>query len=289
MTNSFEYPSIKTILPTTYNQTSNKIKFGLRKKIANAQIQALQAYVNQDDVAYQFFSQYKSAPYGLIHVYVNRQFNKQERLEVMLRDLDKLKTLFEHNSSMSFKVKIAQIDDSLSLVLGANPGDMKEGFLAFTLYNENQEILYNFSFSFLEDNALVITSTQGPSLEDAKEVMRKLTKQMHGLRPQQFAIWMMQTLAQQLQIESLFGIAQNQQVKVRVALKKRIQINYDDTWPQYEGVLSKEGYWKLPLVSEQKKIEDVASKKRAMYRRRYAMQEQIAQSLQEKLILNHKQ
>lgn len=283
MNQPFEYPSIKIIWPNAYKHTSKVIKFTVRKTIAKQQVDAFVTYVNQHKLAYQFLSQYKAAPYGLIHLYVNRQFNKQQRLKTMLCDLTQLEILFEQSVTPKFEIEIANIDDTLNLVLGANLVDMKEGLFAFTLYNEKREILYNVSFSFLERDVIVITSTQGPNLINARDVMRDLTKRMHGLRPQQFSLWLIQTLAQQLKINTILGIAQNQQVKVRFASKRNMHVNYNEVWQQYNGSLTKYGYWQLPLVSEQKKIEDIASKRRAMYRRRYAMQEQITQNLIDKL------
>lgn len=282
MNQSFEYPSLKVMAPHTYKRISKKIKFALRKFIAKQQVDEFVTYVNQHKYAHQFLSQYNGAPHGLIHLYVNRQFNKQQRLKTMVSDLNKLDTLFPQHLTSEFEIDIAQIDDSLHLVLSANLLDMMEGFFAFTLYNEKREKLYNATFSFLEPDVIIITSTQGPNLTDAKTIMRDLTKRMHGLRPQQFSIWLIQTLAHILNVKSILGVAQNQQVKVRFALKRHIQIDYDHVWPEYKGTLTKEGYWQLPLKSEQKKIEDIASKRRSMYRRRYAMQEQITQSLKEK-------
>lgn len=279
MNQPFEYPSLKVMAPDTYKRISKKIKFALRKFIAKQQVKEFVAYVNQHEYVHQFLSQHRGAPHGLIHVYVNRRFNKRQRLKTMVSDLNKLDTLFPQHLNTQFETEIAQIDDSLHLVLSANLVDMMEGLFAFTLYNEKREKLYHVTFSFLNSNAIVITSTQGPNFADSKAIMRDLTKRMHGLRPQQFSIWLIQTLAHTLNIKSILGIAQNQQVKVRFALRRHIQIDYDHVWPEYQGQLSTEGYWVLPLKSEQKKIEDIASKKRAMYRRRYAMQEQITQNL----------
>lgn len=288
MNQPFKFPSLKTIAPDSAHRFSKKIKFALRKQLCKKQIQELENYANHNEFARNLLSQYHGAPYSLIHLYVNRKFNKDQRLQAILHDLKTSEKLLKLAFEKTNSIEIMQINEALHLVLEINPVEIGEGFWSFTLYNDKHEILYNFTFAFLPTNSLVITSTQGPNLEGSKEIMRNLTKQMHGLRPQQFVIWMMQTLVEQLKVNSLLGIAQEQHMKARGALKKRLHINYDEIWKEYGGVPNKEGYWDLPLVREQKKIEDVASKKRAMYRRRYAMQEQIAQNLQEALKLDNK-
>lgn len=146
MNQSFEYPSLKITSSGMHKRISKNIKFTLRKFIAQKQVDAFVTYVNQHPLAHQFLSQYEAAPHGLIHLYVNRQFNKQQRLKTMLCDLNHLETLFGQSVTPKFEIEIANIDDTLNLVLGANLSNMKEGLFAFTLHNENEKLYTMFLF-----------------------------------------------------------------------------------------------------------------------------------------------
>jgi len=73
------------------------------------------------------------------------------------------------------------------------------------------------------------------------------------------------------------GIAQDNQVKLRWALKKRVQIDYDELWANAGGTRhEQDGYWHLPARPERRDETEIKSQKRAMYRRRYAMLDEIA-------------
>ncbi len=279
----FQFPTFAQLSPELAKRPIKSLKFTLRKKHCEKQIKELENYANKSPFACQFLSRYHGIPYSLIHLFINKQFNRQQRLNALLHNLQQSEHYFSSQLLDKHQLKICQINESLSLVLESNPLCMDEGFWSFSLYNEKAVLLYNTTFAFLPDNALVITSTQGSNKADAKDIMRQLTKQMHGLRPQQFVIWLIQTLAQKLQIKQLYGIAQNQHIKVRGALKKRITIDYDKTWQEYGGKLNPQGYWQLPLESIQKPLSEVAAKKRAMYRRRYELQTQLIADLNQAL------
>lgn len=122
---------------------------------------------------------------------------------------------------------------------------------------------------------------QGPNTADAKDVVRQMTKTLHGIRPQHFMINALQLLSGSLKTTPLLGIAQDNQVKLRWALKKRVQINYDDLWANAGGTRNaQDGYWHLPALPARKNESEIKSQKRAMYRRRYAMLDEIAAQMQ---------
>ena len=91
----------------------------------------------------------------------------------------------------------------------------------------------------------------------------------------------LQLLSGSLKTTPLLGIEQDNQVKLRWALKKRVQINYDDLWANAGGTRNaQDGYWHLPALPARKNESEIKSQKRAMYRRRYAMLDEIAAQMQ---------
>ena len=51
-------------------------------------------------------------------------------------------------------------------------------------------------------------------------------------------------------------------------------------WEAVGGICDEEGYFHIPLEIPRKDIADIASKKRAEYRRRYALLDEIQQQIQ---------
>jgi uncharacterized protein VirK/YbjX len=56
-------------------------------------------------------------------------------------------------------------------------------------------------------------------------------------------------------------------------------LNYDEVWRDRGGVERDDGFFELPVERQVREIEDVPSKKRQMYRQRYAMMDSIEQRL----------
>ncbi len=67
------------------------------------------------------------------------------------------------------------------------------------------------------------------------------------------------------------------------AIKKRkIHSDYDSFWASVGGVSDARHYYQLPLEIARKDESEIASKKRAEYRRRYALLDSIASQVQQR-------
>ena len=51
-------------------------------------------------------------------------------------------------------------------------------------------------------------------------------------------------------------------------------MNYDQYWQESAAVLGDDGYWHLPAAPQRKEMDEIDSKKRSMYRKRYQMLDQ---------------
>jgi uncharacterized protein VirK/YbjX len=58
--------------------------------------------------------------------------------------------------------------------------------------------------------------------------------------------------------------------------KDKVLLNYDEIWEDRGGVPGDDGFFVLPTAFSQRDISDVPAKKRSMYRRRYAMLDQLS-------------
>ena len=76
----------------------------------------------------------------------------------------------------------------------------------------------------------------------------------------------------------LIGIPHTSQGKYRLSARSKILFNYDEFWQENQGQLNGQ-YWQLPLESARKPLEEIASKKRSMYRKRYEMLDEMSKNI----------
>ena len=176
-------------------------------------------------------------------------------------------------------IVLTQLTEDLRLSLSINHIDPFEGYFSINIRNQNNERVYDASFTFLSPNKLLIASIQGPSSDNAQELVKQATKALHGMRPMFMLVNAFKMLAEKWQCE-LVGIPHKAQGKYRLSARSKILFNYDEFWQENQGEY-RHNYWQLPLHIERKQLEDIASKKRSMYRKRYEMLDQMALDIQQ--------
>ena len=182
-------------------------------------------------------------------------------------------------TTRKFHVVLAHLSDGLTLWLNRNDNCVDEGMWSLSLRDSEGKRLYMATFA-LVDGKLLAASIQGPAGEEAKDLVRSLTKQLHGLRPQQLMVTALQYFSASLNLDGIIGIAQEHQVKLRWRLKKRVKMNYDLFWQENGATLGDDGYWHLPQIPPRKDLAEIESKKRSMYRKRYQMLDNMAAEMQ---------
>ena len=175
-------------------------------------------------------------------------------------------------------VLLAQLTDELALNLTLNHIDPYEGFFAIALTDANQRTIYSASFTFLADNRLLIASIQGPKGDEAQDLVRQATKLLHGVRPMFMLVNAFKVFAETLNCR-LEGIPHKRQAKYRWNDSAKLLFNYDEFWQENEGHLA-ENYWQIPTALERRPLEDIQSKKRSMYRKRYDMFDKMMVEIQ---------
>ncbi|OOF84315.1 hypothetical protein BKG92_00120 [Rodentibacter ratti] len=213
----------------------------------------------------------------LLITYCDKRFSAQQRLAAITQNLQ----LAEEKWGLSFcarllkeqVIQLSQLTEDLSLNLSLNFIDPFEGYFAINIRNQNNERIYDASFTFLSPNKLLIASMQGPYYENAQELIKKATKDLHGIRPMFMLMHVFRELAKHWQCD-LVGIPHKAQGKYRLSARSKIQFNYDEFWQENQGVYQAP-YWQLPLDIERKPLEEIASKKRSMYRKRYEMLDRL--------------
>ncbi len=116
-------------------------------------------------------------------------------------------------------------------------------------------------------------NVQGPSLKDeGLDRIRDATHAAHGMRPPHLLVHALRVLAAQWGATRLQGVDPENHVKGRWNLRdSRLRFDYRAFWAEHEGVRDEDGNWSLPPATALRPLEEVPTKRRAMYRRRYAM------------------
>ena len=218
--------------------------------------------------------------------FIDRRHDAAARVQAMATDLRLAAEAFgpELTSRVARGewVRLWSLGDQVHLCLGANDVSYHEGLWSLALRDNEGRRLYYLSFSFLAGDQLLVPTVQGPTGLDteSKELIRQLTKQAEGLRPQALLMAALREMAATWGIQRLAGLDPAHHIKGRWNLRKRrLRFDYTGFWQEHGGAMAADGHWTLPLQAVQRPLADVPSQKRAMYRRRYALLQGMAQSI----------
>lgn len=123
---------------------------------------------------------------------------------------------------------------------------------------------------------LVVGALQGS--RDGADLMRDLTKVMERVLPRAILMAALQGLAEGWALQGVLGVSSRAHVLVGYGrtLARRVGVDYDEIWSQLGASKALEkNHWVLPLRPLQRDISEIASKKRAEYRRKTTLIYQV--------------
>lgn len=130
-------------------------------------------------------------------------------------------------------------------------------------------------FDYQQQQTLFIGGMQGAGPETPHQAIQDATKGCHGLFPKRLLMQALCHLAPHLGVEQILAAGNQTHIyqSWRYRRKKKAQLfaDYDEFWLSLNGEMTEEQHFRLPLQIERKSLEEIASKKRAGYRRRYAL------------------
>lgn len=163
----------------------------------------------------------------------------------------------------------------------------KEGESTLVLRDENQTIIAELTFTLCQvdgRNSLFIGGLQGPKPEVPHSVIQQATKSCNGLFPKRLVMEAACALAQHFNLSTILAVSNEAHVyrSLRYRDKKaQLHADYDSFWESLGGARTPQGYYHLPQTIARKPMEEIAIKKRAEYRRRYTLLDDMtAQILQ---------
>jgi hypothetical protein len=159
----------------------------------------------------------------------------------------------------------------------------REGESTLWFCNADNTVLASTTFSIARKKdgwELIVGGLQGPRRDVSHDAIKHATRACYGLFPKRILIEFFGLMAMQCGITTLSGVSDNGHVfralRYRFSKGRHFHASYDEFWASIDGVKISEFRWQLPLQQERKSIEDIASKKRAEYRRRFALLDGMA-------------
>lgn len=159
----------------------------------------------------------------------------------------------------------------------------REGESTLWFCNADDTVLASTTFSVQRRHdgwELIVGGLQGPRRQVSHDVIKHATRACYGLFPKRILIEFFGLMAAQCGVTALSGVSDNGHVfralRYRFSKGRHFHASYDEFWTSLDGVKTSAFRWQLPLQQERKSLEDIASKKRAEYRRRFALLDEMA-------------
>jgi hypothetical protein len=174
-----------------------------------------------------------------------------------------------------------------ALVLDLNLDHPQEGLWRLSLQVAGRRI-FALCFSVLPGPEIFVGGVQGgrstPSASMVDSI-RAATKEFEGVRPHFLLFDVVRTLASTWDAKAIRGIASRHQLKVRSSGRGSagVRFSYDEFFQDLGAVDMVDGLWTIPTIFADRDVSDAPSRKRAMYRRRRVLLDQLRGTIRSKL------
>ena len=229
--------------------------------------------------------------------YIHNQWEVEQRLKIILQHYKIIKNMPGILNLVNAKPRIIlDLSNYLAgmfITLDKAKWFVREGEIVLNLFKENERLM-SLAFTFSElNNELVIYigALQGmhPSSESL-EMLKQVTKSLEGIRPADMLLEVLREIALNVGVKQIFAISDESRHHRHKYFGKlqesMLKTNYNQKWLENQGELLENGFYALPIKKHRKDIAEVASNKRALYRRRYVMLDIIEAALEEVLSNN---
>lgn len=243
-----------------------------------------------------FFSQQTNLPCKLLRPFLSSCLSKKECYQALVyhydffaNHSDKLTLALYNNQPFLLAELTTKNEHKIRVMIQARNKYAREGELTIYVYDENDVDLATLTFTIMQyqkKSTLFIAGLQGPDRDDAKIAIQQATKDCYGLFPKRLIIDVALTLANFWQLEQIVAVSNNTHVYNNWRYRKRfnrVHSDYNEFWQSIGGQQNQQGLYLLPKTIARKGLEDIASKKRSMYRSRYVLLDELNRSIIQQL------
>jgi uncharacterized protein VirK/YbjX len=225
----------------------------------------------------------------VVHPYLNFAWPAARKLDVIGRHYALLSiTRFAFmRFAPTLAVPLGVTEEGLQLRLDKPAGFEHEGELNLSLFSGATR-LYSLAFTLgtpapsaapglaqlaLPQRLAYVGALQGLHSAEALETYRALTHRLHGLRPRDLLVHAFRILCAALGLQRILAISDTNRVSSQAYFSSSAQVfsSYDSAWSDARAAPGGDGFFELTPGSHERDSQDIPSRKRAQYRRRYAL------------------
>lgn len=191
---------------------------------------------------------------------------------------DKMINLYDNGVHRIWQSDDVDIDWYVQLVSRA--GQRKEGLMAVEMMLGNEQ-LYQIMFWLNKDKtgecALWIGAMQGPNMENAKDIIKDITKRSFRYRTKNLILYMTMAVARALEVKHIYAVSnEGYYANNHMRSNRKLKTDFGAFWEEAGGhITADKRFYEVPLVEPRKTIEEVPTRKRAVYRKRFAFQDEV--------------
>lgn len=189
----------------------------------------------------------------------------------------------EHLGKEHFKLAsfIGKDEAMYSISMNSSLHLDKEGEITLRFLDENDEPLANVTFALINYqglSTLFIGAIQGPNQNIDHAKIQQATKACHGLFPKRILMEAVLLFAEKMNMQQVFAVSNKTHIYIHRRYSKRKQrmfADYDTFWETLGAHAHPNGYFHFPVQIKHRSLDDIPSKKRAEYRRRYQLLDEM--------------
>ncbi len=259
---------------------------------------ALQEFLQQTEMRKRFFAAHPQVFAQLTRQFFFRNSRAAERLTAIMQTFQVMERSFsdkaleylyldEQKPLHLWEMPYGE-EHTLSLEMFFRNGEIREGSMTLALCLDG-EFVYHINFWCAQEGekqVLYIGCHQGS--KHGLEVNKELTKAFFGYRPKNFILYALRILAKELAVDELravsnYGFYANNHIRKN----RKLLVSYDKFWKECGGeIMADQRFFTLPLIEPRKTMEEVPTRKRAVYRKRFAFLDALEEDLQKTLQKN---
>lgn len=223
----------------------------------------------------------------VVHPYINASWAAERKLAVIAAHYGLLRgrlAMLRHAAPLA----LADAGEGLTLQL-EQPGKFAhEGESTLNLCSAGTR-LYTLAFTIGEiggRRVAYVGALQGMHSAGAVEIYHDLTRRLHGLRPRDLLVNAFRQFCAAQSVTRILAVGDAQRVSSSAYFEARDRVlsSYDAAWSECGGVAGDDGFFALEPQVIQRTAEEIPSRKRSLYRRRYAMLDALAQQIRRAVI-----
>ncbi|MBQ9441920.1 MAG: DUF535 domain-containing protein [Selenomonadaceae bacterium] len=267
-------------------------------------IQQLEDFFSQSKILSDIAEKFPFVYEQLTRAFFYNKSNFDERMNLIEEHMK----FFSQNLNDDFLLKLygdkkidlwkMQIDENreMRLVICLESGQRKEGLASIMLRLNDDFPIYQIMFWVAPENFLTeisseknfsmwIGAMQGPNVDDAKELIKTITKKSHAYRTKNLILYCAQSLARALGLKKIFAVTNDgYYANNHIRSDRKLKTSFGDFWAECGGFLTDDKrFFELPLIETRKTFEEIPVRKRAVYRRRFELLDEIDAAISEKI------